>query len=174
MDKKASLAWIDLEMTGLDPEKCRIIEVGVILTDWDFNEHVRYEAIVKQPQSVLDQADDWVKQNMKELISKVPDGQDETEVKNQIISLINEHCGSDVYLAGNSVYHDRRFIRAFWPEVDKRLHYRVLDVSAWKVVMSNKFNIVFDKPEKHRALEDIQGSISELKGYLKHFSKASE
>ena len=72
-----------------------------------------------------------------------------------------------ILLGGNSIHQDRRFIDQWWPALSKRLHYRMLDVSAWKVVFEGKFAKKFAKPEDHRALEDIRGSIMELKYYLK-------
>ena len=69
-------------------------------------------------------------------------------------------------LAGNSIHMDRQFIRHWWPNVEKRLHYRMLDVSAWKVVMIGKYGIEYEKLEKHRALDDIRESIDELEFYL--------
>ena len=69
-------------------------------------------------------------------------------------------------LAGNSIHQDRRFIDHWWPQLAQRLHYRMLDVSAWKVVMEGKYGKKFAKPEDHRALEDIRGSIMELRYYL--------
>ena len=70
-------------------------------------------------------------------------------------------------LAGNSIHQDRRFIVNEWHRLDVKLHYRMLDVSAWKVVFEGKYKKKFAKPEAHRAIEDIQGSIEELKYYLK-------
>ena len=69
-------------------------------------------------------------------------------------------------LAGNSVHQDRKFIDAEWPRLAARLHYRMLDVSAWKVVFDGKYKKRFAKPEAHRALDDIRGSIEELQYYL--------
>lgn len=71
-----------------------------------------------------------------------------------------------VLLAGNSIHQDRKFIDRWWPKFSRRLHYRMLDVSAWKVVMEGKYKKKFAKPENHRALEDIRGSIEELRYYL--------
>ena len=71
-----------------------------------------------------------------------------------------------VILAGNSVHMDRRFIMNNWPRFDAKLHYRMLDVSAWKVVFENKYRMKFIKADEHRALDDIRGSIMELQHYL--------
>jgi oligoribonuclease len=84
------------------------------------------------------------------------------------LELIDQNFEKDtpVLLAGNSIHQDRRFIAANWPKLDARLHYRMLDVSAWKVVFEAKFKKRFAKPEEHLALSDIRGSIMELKYYL--------
>jgi oligoribonuclease len=81
---------------------------------------------------------------------------------------INKHFDQDepALLAGNSIHCDRGFIRHWWPNVEKRLHYRMLDVSAWKVVMIGKYGVEYTKLEKHRALDDILESIDEMKFYL--------
>ena len=72
-----------------------------------------------------------------------------------------------VILAGNSIHQDRRFIVNEWLRLDERLHYRMLDVSAWKIIFDAKYGIKFAKPEAHRAIDDIRGSIEELQYYLK-------
>lgn len=160
------LLWLDLEMTGIDPENSKIIEVGAIITDWDLQEIASYEQIVFQEQSVVEASDEWVKQNMSDLLSKVPGGTPIPEVEEHILSLIKEHCPGEVYLAGNSIHQDRRFIRSEMPQLENKLHYRMLDVSAWKVVMAHKYGVEFTKKSTHRALEDIRGSISELEQYM--------
>lgn len=166
--KKASLIWIDLEMTGLDPLKHRIIEVAAILTDWDFTEIASYHAIVKQPTKVIEEMEAWPKaQHAKTgLIEQIPDGKNEKVVEREIIDLIEKHCLKPVILAGNSVHFDRRFIIKYWPKLESMLHYRILDVSSWKVLMMSKFKVRFSKPETHRAMDDIRGSIEEIKYYL--------
>lgn len=89
-------------------------------------------------------------------------------VENELLAFIDEHIGAEkVLLAGNSIHQDRRFIANEWTRLDARLHYRMLDVSAWKVVFEGKLKKKFAKPEAHRALSDIRGSIEELKYYLK-------
>jgi len=84
------------------------------------------------------------------------------------LGFLDEHfeIGKPVLLAGNSIHQDRRFIINEWHRFDDRLHYRMLDVTAWKVVMEGKYKKRFSKPEEHRALGDIRGSIMELKYYL--------
>jgi oligoribonuclease len=81
---------------------------------------------------------------------------------------LDEHFEADVpiILAGNSIHMDRQFIVQQWARINSRLHYRMLDVSAWKLVFEGKYGKKFAKPEEHRALGDIRGSIMELKYYL--------
>lgn len=159
------LFWVDLEMTGLDPEVDKIIEVGVIVTDFDFNELETYETVIKQDLDSLT-LDPWITENMSDLLTKVPNGKDEQEVVAELNKICEKHFDGPVILAGNSIHQDRRFIRKWWPEFEAKLHYRMLDVSSFKVWMMGKHGTVFHKPEQHRALEDIRGSIQELKLYV--------
>lgn len=163
------LLWIDLEMTGLDPKNQRIIEVGVIVTDYDFTERARYEAVIHQPAEVLDTAEDWPKENMAELFATVSESKtDERQVIQELTQLIDTHFdGEPAVLAGNSIHQDRRFIRQWWPEVEAKLHYRMLDVSSFKIWIEATTEKAFEKTDAHRALEDIEESIAELKWSLK-------
>lgn len=161
------LLWIDLEMTGLHPEKDRIIEVGVIITDFELNEIDSYEAIIKQDIN-YDELDQWIKDNMSDLIRESQaKGEPEHEVQAKLVEIIDKHFDGPVILAGNSIHQDRRFIRQWWHDFESRLHYRMLDVSSFKVWVMGRQGRIFHKPEQHRALEDIRGSIEELKGYTK-------
>lgn len=170
------LLWVDLEMTGLDPVRDRILEVAAIVTDWDFNELGSFEAVVHQPDSVLDTMNEWcvTQHGASGLTERVRDSRlSETEAEAQLIAFTKEHCGDaedvKILLSGNSIHMDRRFIEQQWKEFDALLHYRMLDVSAWKVVFEGKYKKRFVKPEEHRALADIRGSIMELKYYLQFF-----
>lgn len=173
--KTAKLLWIDLEMTGLNPNSDRIVEVGVIATDWDFNELATYESGVGQSGDVLEKlfkANPWAQQhaeNTKQLTQLSLKSPTQELIEAELIKFVDDHFDKDepVLLAGNSIHQDRRFIRKWWPNLEKRLHYRMLDVSAWKVVMAGKFGIEVKKAESHRALDDIKESIEELKTYLK-------
>ena len=165
---------MDLEMTGLDPVLDRILEVGAVITDWDYNEIARYEAVKKVGPRLMKQrmvGDFWDSYPAVRdaLMAQNMAGKNGRTVENELLGFINEHIGSEekVLLAGNSIHQDRRFISNEWPRLDERLHYRMLDVSAWKVVFEGKYKKKFAKPEAHRAIEDIQGSIEELKYYLK-------
>ena len=172
--KEAKLLWVDLEMTGLDPVEDRILEVAVIATDWDFKEIARYEAAKRVESELIDRrmvGEFWEKypQVKSQLVEQNENGRDSQAVEDELLAFIDEHFDAEerVLLAGNSIHQDRKFIEREWPRLDARLHYRMLDVSAWKVVFEGKYRKKFTKPEAHRALEDIKGSIEEIKYYLK-------
>ena len=161
-------------MTGLDPIEDRILEVAAIVTDWDFNELAQYEAVKKVGPNLMKKrmvGPFWEKYSdvRDNLIAQNVDGKNGRTVENELLAFIAEWFPDDepVLLAGNSIHQDRRFIHNEWTRLDKRLHYRMLDVSAWKVVFEGKFKKKFAKPEAHRALSDIRGSIEELKYYMK-------
>jgi len=175
MTKHAKILWVDLEMTGLDAESDLILEVAAIVTDWDFNELATYEGIIKNEDMTLQERVaanalfwDANPDSRDGLLAQNAHGKDLAEVEDELIAFIDKNFDKDapVLLGGNSIHMDRRFIVSQWPRLDSRLHYRMLDVSAWKVVMEGKFKKKFAKPEEHRALGDIRGSIMELKYYL--------
>lgn len=173
MTKTATLLWIDLEMTGLDPTEDRILEVAAIATDWEFNEIARYEAVKKVgPQLMKTRmvGEFWEKFSAVRdaLMVQNSDGKNGRTIENELLAFIDTHFDDSqkVLLAGNSIHQDRKFIENEWPRLNEALHYRMLDVSAWKVVFDGKFGKKFAKPNAHRALDDIQGSIQELQYYL--------
>ena len=169
--KKAKLLWVDLEMTGLDPAKDRICEVAAIATDMELNEIARFEAIVKVDKKLMDErmvGDFWEKNSKSRDALKAQNekGQPIEIVERELLSFIDQNFDKEIYLAGNSIHQDRKFIEREMPELNKRLHYRMLDVSAWKIYFENALNKKFTKPDNHRALDDINGSIEEFKWYL--------
>ncbi len=173
MTKKAKILWMDLEMTGLDPVEDRILEVAVIATDWDFTEIASYTAVKKVgPNLVKKQmvGEFWDKYNhvREALVAQNLTGKNGRTVENELLAFIDEHFDAEkpVLLGGNSIHQDRKFIDNEWKRLGERLHYRMLDVSAWKVVFDGKYKKKFTKPEAHRALEDIRGSIQELQYYI--------
>ena len=184
MDKKLAnkkierILWVDLEMTGLDPINDRIMEVAAIVTDWKFTEIATYEAAVlvgprlvekrmkKGPAAefwatIPETRDALIKQNLES-------GRSARTIENELLAFIDEYFDKDtlVLLGGNSIHMDRQFIASEWGRLNTRLHYRMLDVTAWKVVFEGKYKKKFIKREEHRALDDIRGSIEELKFYL--------
>lgn len=174
--KKAKLLWVDLEMTGLDPEKDKILEVAAIATDWQFNEIDRMTAVVKVPKKLIEErmvGEFWEanKESYNSLVNQNENGEDTEVVEDKILDFIEKNFGKEVYLAGNSIHQDKRFIVKEWPRLDARLHYRMFDVSAWKIYFENALKIKFTKRENHRALDDIEGSIEEIKYYLGYVKK---
>jgi oligoribonuclease len=184
MDKNyvpTKLLWIDLEMTGLDTENDVILEVAAEVSDFDFRTLANYEAIIKQPQDVVVdrmQKNTWwadFPANRDEFVKKVATGKDSTHVETELVKLIEEQFKDEpALLAGNSIHNDRAFIRKYWPTLDLKLHYRMLDVSAWKVLLQGKFGLSYEKKEVHRAFDDIQASIAELQYYLEWFKNGSQ
>ena len=170
--KKAKLLWVDLEMTGLEPEKDRILEVAAIATGWDLEPMSGAEmtAVVKVPQALMQArmvGEFWERNSDSRdaLIAQNKTGKSAKEVEAELLKFVDQWFGKEVILAGNSIHQDRKFIDREWPELAKRLHYRMLDVSAWKVYMEGARRKKFTKREEHRALDDIRGSIEELKYY---------
>ncbi|MBR3269834.1 oligoribonuclease [Candidatus Saccharibacteria bacterium] len=168
---KGKLLWIDLEMTGLDPEKDKILEVAAIATNMSLKEVGRFEAVVKVSDKLMKErmvGEFWDKNatSRDALMEQNKDGKPVKEVEEELLKFLNKNFGKEIYLAGNSIHQDRKFIEREMPELNKKLHYRMLDVSAWKIYFENALGRKFTKPENHRALDDIEGSIEELKWYL--------
>jgi len=164
------LFWLDMEMTGLDVEKEVIIEVAAIVTDLNFKELETFETVVKQPQKYLDNMDAWNKEHHTKsgLAAKVPFGMEPDQVEAKLVDMVKKHFPDPKdrpVLAGNSIMQDRLFIDKYMKDLSARLHYRMVDVSSWKVIINNKFNYVYQKANKHRALDDIRESIQELRDY---------
>jgi oligoribonuclease len=167
------LFWIDLEMTGLDVEKEVIIECATVITDMNFKVLDSFETVVKQPQHYLAAMDDWNTKHHNDsgLVKKVPFGEDPEDVEHHLMSMVRKNFDrtEKPVLAGNSIHQDRLFIEKYWPGFAALLHYRMLDVSSWKVIFNSKFGIKYEKKNAHRAVDDVQESIGELKYYLEHF-----
>ena len=173
--KPTKLLWIDLEMTGLDANKDVILEIAAEITDFTFKPIASYEArVAHDPQVVRDlmKENAWwdsYPANRDDFLDRLKDAKPQDQVRRELVELIETHFGDEpAILAGNSVHADRGFIEAHWPDVFKLLHYRMLDVTAWKVVMQGKYDIEYVKKETHRAFDDIHESIEELEFYLKN------
>ena len=103
------------------------------------------------------------------------EAKDSKLVEAELVALVEEHFGLEpAILAGNSIHSDRSVIKAHWPQLDLKLHYRMLDVSSFKTLMVAKYGVKFDKASPHRAYEDVQASIAELHYYLDWFTKSHE
>lgn len=177
-EKVDKLLWIDMEMTGLDVNKEVVIEVACIVTDLNFKEYETFEAVLKQPQSYIDGMDSWNTEHHGKsgLIAKIPQGIEPSAAEYKICDIIDRHFPNwrtdrkaKPILAGNSIVQDRQFINRYFTHVAERLHYRMLDVSSWKIIMNTKFECVYKKQNAHRALDDIRESIGELRYYLDKF-----
>ena len=137
----------------------------------ELNPVANYEAVVKVDDKLMQErmvGDFWEKnaKSRDALQAQNQNGKPIEEVERELLDFIDQNCDKELYLAGNSIHQDRKFIENEMPELNKRLHYRMLDVSAWKIYFENALGKKFSKPENHRALDDINGSIEELKWYL--------
>ena len=172
------LVWLDMEMTGLDPERERIIEVATILTDGNLTELATGpDLVIHQDDAVLAAMDDWNKKHHggSGLVDRVKASTvTEGDAEAQTLAFINAHAGAKdrPVLAGNSIHQDRRFIRRYMPALEKRLHYRMVDVSTIKELARRWYPAVVTKQppkkETHRALDDIRESLDELRFYRQH------
>lgn len=177
-----SLVWLDMEMTGLEPDRDRIIEIAMIVTDVNLEVIAESPVIaVHQPEAVLDAMDDWNKNTHGKsgLIDRVR------------ASTVDEAAAESIYLewmlqyvpkrstpmCGNTIGQDRRFMARYMPTLEAWFHYRNLDVSTLKELARRWNPAVFagvKKSDAHTALADIRESIEELKYYRAHFLKLPE
>lgn len=165
------LIWIDLEMTGLDVEKEVVIEVAAVVTDLQWRKIDSYHSVVKQPREYLDRMDEWNKKHhtASGLIYQVPTGKDANLVEEELVHFVKKYFPEErAVLAGNSIAQDRLFIDRYFKQFSSMLHYRMLDVTSWKIVMKEIYGVSVIKKETHRALDDINESIEELRTYLSY------
>jgi oligoribonuclease len=173
----APLVWVDMEMSGLVPDRERILEVALVVTDAELD--VIAEApvfVVHQPDSVLDAMDSWNKSTHGKsgLVDKVRASTfTEAEVESRILEFLKPIVPAGVApLAGNTVHQDRRFMARYMPAFDAYLHYRIVDVSTLKELARRwRPDVIasFTKEGKHEALADVHESIRELRHYREHF-----
>jgi len=164
--------WMDLEMTGLDPEVCTIIEVAVVITDLELTPLEEYSQVVFQPPAALAVMDAWCVKTHGDsgLIGEIPCGKPLAEVETELLALVDRHypVNARVVLCGNSIHQDRRFIDRYLPRLAARLHYRMVDVSSFKELFRSRYGVQWEKSNNHRALQDTHESIRELAGYLRY------
>lgn len=173
------LVWLDMEMTGLDPEKERIIEVAVVVTEADLSIVAEGPVIViHQSNELLDAMDNWNKgtHGRSGLIDKVKASTTtEAQAEDELLVFLKKHVSEGVSpLCGNTISQDRRFMYKYMPRLEQYFHYRNLDVSTLKELARRwKPEVVssFVKHSRHEALADIYESIDELKHYREHFLK---
>ena len=180
MNKKTNLIWIDLEMTGLAPEKDIIIEIATVVTDADLNVLTEGPSLaIHQDNKYLENMDEWnTRQHTKSgLVQRVKESEiSVNEAEKQTLDFVMKYVDPGTSpMCGNSICQDRRFLYNYMPKLEKFFHYRHIDVSTLKElavrwtpdVVSNSF-----KQSKHLALSDIYDSINELKHYREHFIDA--
>ena len=173
IDKKTNLIWIDLEMTGLNPMKDRIIEIALIVTDKNLNVIAEGEAMaIHQPTSVLEKMDEWNTEHHTDsgLWARVEESEySAKEAERLSIEFLQEHI--DIHrspMCGNTICQDRRFLAKWMPDLENYFHYRQIDVSSIKELFSRwnpKILDGFTKKGNHLAMDDVRESIDELKYY---------
>ncbi|MBD8703156.1 oligoribonuclease [Frigoribacterium sp. CFBP9039] len=168
------LVWIDCEMTGLDLSVDELVEVAVVITDFDLTPvHPGFTIVIKPDQSALDNMGDFVTEmhTSSGLIDEIPNGVSLAEAEFEVLEYILKHVPTkqQAPLAGNTIGTDRAFLAKYMPRVDGHLHYRSIDVSSIKELARRWFpRVYFNAPQKnggHRALADILESIRELEYY---------
>ena len=175
------LLWMDLEFTDFDYPNSLVLEVSVEVTDFNFLTQASYEARIKNDPKKLVQrfkVNSWWQDfphNRDDFIKHNDTGKSVTQVEKELLEFVEEHFGDEpAILAGNSIHSDRGVIKAHWPTLDLKLHYRMLDVTTLKIIMQGKYGMEYDKKNTHRAYDDIQASIAELQYYLDWFTKAKD
>ena len=174
-----NLVWIDCEMSGLDPEKERLLEIAVIVTGPDLEPRIEGPVlVVHQSDAVLNAMDAWNKgtHGKSGLIDKVKASTlTEAEAEQQIIDFIKTYVSKGASpLCGNTIGQDRRFLVKYMPKLESWLHYRNLDVSTLKELARRwrpEVFAAFKKRQAHTALADVHESIDELIHYRTHFLK---
>jgi len=171
------LVWLDMEMSGLDPDNDKILEIALIVTDKDLNLVEEGPVlVVHQPDAVLDGMDSWNKgtHGKSGLIDKVKASTlTEAQVEEQVLAFMEKHVFKRTSpMCGNSICQDRRFLARHMPQLEAYFHYRNLDVSTLKELAARwrpELKDGFKKANNHTALADIMESIEELKYYREHF-----
>ncbi|MES2415799.1 MAG: oligoribonuclease [Pseudomonadota bacterium] len=174
-----NLVWIDCEMTGLDPEKERLIEIAVIVTGPQLTPRIEGPVLaIHQSDELLDAMDAWNKgtHGRSGLIDKVKASTvSEADAEAQILSFLAQYLPKGTSpLCGNTISQDRRFLVRYMPKLEAFLHYRNIDVSTFKELAkrwSPEVYSAFKKRQSHTALADVHESIDELEHYRQHFLK---
>lgn len=174
-----NLVWIDLEMTGLDPETCKIIEIATIVTDSELNILAEGPVLaIHQDKVELDKMDEWCTTHHTNsgLVKRVLESNvTEQDAITQTLAFLNEWVPAGKSpLCGNSIGQDRRFLVKYMTELDNYFHYRNIDVSTIKELGRRwcpEVVLSFKKQGLHLALDDIRESIGELQHYRQHMMK---
>jgi oligoribonuclease len=171
----APLVWMDLEMSGLDPDTCTILEIATLVTDADLNVIAEGpELVIHHDDAVLDAMDEWCTKHhgASGLTAQVKASTISlADAESRTLDFIAAHCEARTApLCGNTIWQDRRFLVKYMPRVDAHLHYRLVDVSTIKELGRRWYPDlkVPGKSDAHRAMDDIRESIAELRFYREH------
>ena len=170
------LVWVDLEMTGLDPERDQILETALLLTDKDLNITARGpHTIIHYSPATLTAMDSWNRKHHRQSglwDAVLASTTTLSKAEALTVAFLKQHCPRDnLVLAGNSIWQDRRFIIKHMPALDQLLHYRMIDVSSIKQLNALWYphqTHAAQKKHSHRARDDIEASIDELRFYREH------
>jgi len=170
------LVWMDMEMSGLDPDRDVILEIATLITDAELQVVAEGPVLaVRQPDTVLDAMDDWNREHhgASGLTARVRASQvTAADAEQATLAFVRAHCvDRSSPLCGNSIHQDRRFLARYMPHLDAALHYRNIDVSTVKELVRRWYPTGPTPPEKrhaHLALDDIRESIAELRFYRQH------
>ncbi|WP_019957267.1 oligoribonuclease [Vitreoscilla stercoraria] len=182
MANASNLVWLDMEMTGLDPNKERIIEVAMIVTDNELNTIAQSPILtVHQSDELLNAMDEWntATHTRTGLVERVKvSTMNEAEVEAQLLAFMQQYVPEKTSpMCGNSVHQDRRFMQIYMPALEAYFHYRNLDVSTLKELARRWRPEIAKgvvKKGAHQALADIEESIAEMRYYREHFLKLSQ
>src|SRR5947199_8572059 len=170
---KKNLVWIDCEMTGLDPNRDVLIEIAVIITNYDLEIIARGPVLaIKQSKAKLDMMDAWNRRTHKRsgLLDRIrTEGVALGDAEDEVLKFVKRYSyARTAPLCGNSIGQDKRFLAKYMPRLHEFLHYKVIDVSSIKLLAMEWYGGKYEPPEKqelHRALADIEESIDELRYY---------
>ena len=174
-----NLVWLDCEMTGLDPNKERIIEIAVVVTGPQLTPRIEGPVLaIHQSDELLDQMDKWNKgtHGRSGLVDKVKASSvSEEDAQAQVLAFLSRYVPKGVTpMCGNSIGQDRRFLQKYMPTLETFFHYRNVDVSTFKELAKRwrpEVYSAFKKRQSHTALADVHESIDELEHYREHFLK---
>ena len=174
------LVWMDMEMSGLEPERDVILEIATLITDASLTVLVEGPVLaIHQPDAVLEAMDDWNREHhgASGLTARVrASAVSAADAEAHSLAFVSAHCSArSSPLCGNSIHQDRRFLARYMPQLDRYLHYRNVDVSTIKELVRRWYPEGPPPPEKkhaHLALDDIRESIDELRFYRAQYFRA--
>ena len=172
--KDGYLVWVDCEMTGLDPKTCTILEIGAVITDGELEVLAEAPAItIHHSDKVLNRMEAWSRFHHKK--SGLTESCRESKIslkkaEQLILEFVQKHCKKNTaLLCGNTIWQDRRFLMKYMPNLERYLHYRMIDVSSVKELVKRWYPLDHamprEKKQTHRVTADIRESIDELRHY---------